>query len=249
MAGARARTRRSASVAHAGRVACLRCAGGTDARSRRAVCRAACERQRRRVHRACARLVREAGACIAGALCGVDAGARSDGGRRKRIRCLDTCRRCAHGSRIRAPEGARRLSRCRAACGAVASHGGARGDVVAGAMARTDRGFRCAAPSGAARDAHRFHRGSRGRAGSAGHPRGRARNATPRRWKTGRTCCATRWRWSGASMQAPSPSRRFGAGALEGMSSKGPSRGDAIATALRDARLAALRQWKRRQMR
>ena len=38
-------------------------------------------------------------------------------------------------------------------------------------------------------------------------------------------------------------------GALEGTSSKGPSRGNAIATALRDARLAALRQWKRRQIR
>ena len=38
-------------------------------------------------------------------------------------------------------------------------------------------------------------------------------------------------------------------GALDGVSPKSPSRGDAIATALRDARLAALRQWKRRQIR
>ena len=172
---------------------------------------------------------------------------------RKRIRRLDPCRAVARAeavsARLKVPVDCRDAARL-----AARWHrdGGARRNVVAGAIARPDRCFRCAAPSGAARDAHRCRRGSRGRAGSAGHPRGRARNASLVDGRPGEPAARRAGGGQRASMQAPSPSRRLGGGAVGWRcrrrvrleATRSPRARYAIAASSRRCG-----RWKRRQMR
>ena len=236
VAGTGARADGGAAVADAGGAARLRRAGGAAARSR---ARCMASRSRRRI------IPKSIPACILRW--------RSTGRPRTRSRCRRATRcsrtisarrlsppaalprHIAHEQRsvrhraaaVRAAARSARMPRCGAACGALARRRASRGGIAPGHAARSPVRRRCAAPARAARHAARRMR--RRRVLAPGRGAGLS---------AGRRSCARRSHGQ----------RRVDAGAIAravvARTRSAKRSDDAIAKAVRSARLKALRQWR-----